>query len=143
MTAVAIQNAHGSCLRDVVPFESAYEPSRRWLLTVATGRISMPDVREHLFERAKQKLAGPELIDTTRAELLMSPAELPHAAAVIRDVAALQLLGPTAILVQTDFARGMSLLLERLLIGVVDVRTFRSRGEAERWLTLGPFLHVR
>ena len=126
-----------------MPFTSSYEPRRRWLLTIATGRITLHDVRAHLLERVRRKLGGPELIDTTRAELAMGPSDLPQAVDVIREAADAQSLGPTAILVVGGYGEAMSMLLEALLAKTLDVRTFLRRDDAERWLTVGPFEHAR
>ncbi len=126
-----------------MPFTSSYDPGRRWLLTIATGHITLHDVRAHLHERVRRQLGGPELIDTTRAELAMRPADLPQAVAIIREASSMHALGPTAVLVTSDYGEGMSMLLEALLAKVLDFRTFRRREDAERWLTVGPFEHAR
>jgi hypothetical protein len=43
-------------------------------------------------------------------------------------------LGPTAIIVVSDFAYGMMRMLEILVEDVCDIRPFRDRGEAEKWI---------
>jgi hypothetical protein len=118
-----------------MPLRYTVDPARGWLLTTATGPITFEEIREHVWaERADEHLARPELVDGTAAEPAFTPAEVRRIVEVLRDLAATSRIGPTAVLVGSDFAFGMMRMLEILLGDVAPVRPFRKRDEAEAWL---------
>jgi hypothetical protein len=108
---------------------------RAYMHTVAEGRVDFADVRAHLEdERRDQGLAYGEVIDARNAALDLSPAEVRQIVALLRELGKRHALGPSAVLVSTDFAFGMLRMLETLVEDVCAIRPFRSEDEAREWL---------
>jgi len=108
---------------------------RRETYAVATGAITLADVRSHIEEeRAAGGLAYPELIDARHATPDVTPAEVRDVVDQLRHMALDETLGPTAIVVASEVAFGMLRMLEILIEEVAVIRPFRDYDEAVRWL---------
>jgi hypothetical protein len=74
------------------------------------------------------------LIDARGFSPAFSPEEVRTLVNILRRLGKDSKLGPTAIIVDTDFGYGMLRLLEVLVEDVCDIRPFRRQEEAEKWL---------
>ena len=116
-------------------FEESTTGRRDWLRVVADGVITADAIRDHLDrERADGALGAPELIDARGATPDVSTSEVRALVDVLGGLAHSGALGPTAVVVATDYAYGMLRMLEILADGVAAVRPFRDVDEAQRWL---------
>ncbi len=107
------------------------------LEAVAFGPIDYAEVEKHLLqERNLDGLAYKEFIDARDAGLVfaISPNEIRQIVALVRTLSKRSKLGPTAVLVSTDFAFGIMSAMEMLVEDVTDVRTFRQERLARSWL---------
>jgi hypothetical protein len=122
-----------------MPVTHAVNHERSEVTTTATGPITMTDIREHLSaERRDRGLGYPELIDATRATAVFSPQDVRATVKILAELGREGALGPTAILVGDEVSFGMIRMLEILVEDVADIKPFRSRLEAERWLAHTP-----
>lgn len=123
-----------------MPITFSVDPQRRRVTSVATGTVTLADIREHLEqERAEDGLPYPEVIDATRATTAFSAADARIVVRLLEDLGRQGRLGPTAVIVADDVSYGMMRMLEILLDGVCLIRPFRvqERDEVERWLAMG------
>lgn len=108
---------------------------RRYMVAIASGEITWKDVRSHLHE---EYLAGglryAELIDGRAALPIWSSAQAHEIVALLTTFGRESALGPTAVVVSSDFAFGMLRMLEILLEGVCLVKPFHDYAVAEQWL---------
>lgn len=105
------------------------------LHTVAEGPIILADVHAHLTqEKCDLLLPCRELIDARRAQLQLSASDVREIVAWLQHASISQRLGPTAVVVSTDFAYGMIRMLQMLVEHVAVVQPFRDLEEALRWL---------
>ena len=105
------------------------------MTAIADGPITLQDVRRHLEEERREAgLSYAELIDARGAIPSVSPADVRSLVGLLRDLASTQPLGPTAVIVSTDYAYGVMRMLSMLVEDICAVRPFRSIQEAERWL---------
>ena len=101
----------------------------------AEGPITLADVRTHIEEeRVRVGLTFTELIDARGFSPVFSPDEVRTMVNILRRLGKDSHLGPTAIIVDSDFGYGMLRLLEVLVEDVCDIRPFRKQSEAEEWL---------
>jgi hypothetical protein len=122
-----------------VTITSAIERTRGWLLVSMTGAITCDAIRAHLLEeRATRYLAHRELIDATAATIDFSPAQVREIVLLLRELGQRDQLGPTAVVVGSDYSFGMMRMLQILLNDQPAVYPFRSRLEAEAWLAQAP-----
>jgi hypothetical protein len=109
---------------------------------VATGSITMADVREHLDQEHEEGGLGyPEIIDATEATAAaMDSDDVRATVSILRELGTREALGPTAVLVSNDVTYGMTRALETLADDVCDVRPFRAgdRSAAEAWVASTP-----
>ena len=105
------------------------------LSATASGSVTLADILHHLNEeRLAAGLGFAEIIDGRTGTVAFSPADLRSLVEVMRELATKHSLGPTAVIVSTDYAYGMMRLLEMLVDDVCKVRPFRDLADAERWL---------
>jgi hypothetical protein len=118
-----------------MPIVHTIEHERGRMSVVATGSVTLADILQHLKEeRLAAGLGFAEIIDGRTGTVAFSPADLRSLVEVLRDLGTRQSLGPTAVIVATDYAYGMMRLLEMLVEDVCKVRPFRDPADAERWL---------
>jgi hypothetical protein len=122
-----------------MPITHAIDHAHRRMDTRATGTVTYPEVVAHLAaERDAGGLPYRELIDLTHGELAFSAAEIRRLVEDLRRLGRGRSLGPTAVVVGSEFTYGMLRMLEALVEDVCLVRPFRDRGEAEGWLAAVP-----
>ena len=116
-------------------FTTNVDHAHRRVFVRAVGPITFGDIRTHLDEeRLKVGLTYGELIDARGYTPAFSPDEVRTIVDILRQLGKQSHLGPTAIIVDTDYGFGMLRLLEVLVEDVCAVRPFRSQEEAEKWL---------
>jgi hypothetical protein len=104
---------------------------------IAIGPINYADIENHLLtERYFNGLAYKEFLDARGAGISLTPDEVRRIVALVRELGRQSKLGPTAVLVSSDFAFGIFRTLEVLLEDVCVVRTFRDEQEARTWLAM-------
>jgi hypothetical protein len=119
----------------------AIDHERNEIEAVAFGPIHYAEVEKHLLEeRSIDGLAYKEFIDGRDAGLAfaLSPAEIRQIVALVRSLSQQLKLGPTAVLVLTDFAYGIMRAMEMLLEDVAEIRPFREEKLARSWLASKP-----
>lgn len=118
-----------------MPIHYTIDRERGYMHTVLEGLITLRDVRVHLDqERRDHGLGLSELVDARRATLALDSAQVRQIVTYMRDLAREHALGPTAVLVTTDYAFGMLRMLETLVEDVCAIRPFRDEDEAGEWL---------
>ena len=118
-----------------MPFARRFDPERQWLWVTASGRISYEDLLQHMQDaRTEGVLRYPHFVDGTSATIAFSAADARNFARALAGLSGIESFGPSAVLVSTDVAYGMSRMLQTLLKETVRVRVFRARSEAELWL---------
>jgi len=116
-------------------FTTTVDHAQRRVFVRAEGPITLADIRTHLEEeRVDVGLTYSELIDARGFSPAFSPEEVRTLVNILRRLGKDSKLGPTAIIVDTDFGYGMLRLLEVLVEDVCDIRPFRRQEEAEKWL---------
>ena len=115
---------------------SVVDHDRPYLEAIASGCVQAEDVRAHLLDECRRRaLSYPELIDAGAATLDWSSSEARGIVELLRTLGRESTLGPTAVVVSSDYAYGMLRMLEILCDDVCTLRPFRSREEAELWLS--------
>jgi len=118
-----------------MPFTHTIDHERRTMSATASGSVTLADIQEHLAEEQRDGgLPYSELIDARSAIVAFSPADARAVVRMLRELGASHSLGPTAVLVSTDYAYGMLRMLDMLVEDVCAIRPFRSLSDAERWL---------
>jgi hypothetical protein len=118
-----------------MPILPKIDREKREIHAVAVGPIAYQDVEEHL--RQEQQWGGleyRELIDARGAGLAFSPEDLRKIVELLRIMGHDTKLGPTAVVVSTDYAFGLIEALEKLAAGVCEIRAFRDETDARAWL---------
>jgi hypothetical protein len=119
-----------------MPISHVIDHQRRWMTTVATGPIALVDLQAHwAAELAEGGEGYPELVDATGASVAFDSAEVRRMVEVLRIEASNRSLGPTAVVVQTDFGFGMVRMFGILVEPFCEIRPFRDLAAAEAWLT--------
>jgi hypothetical protein len=123
-----------------MPITATYDHEDRRVVAVAVGRVTLDEVRSHLEEeRQEPALAFTEVIDARGAIPDFPPADVRVLVAWLRWLAERTRLGPTAVIVDSDFAFGMIRMIEMLVEDVALVKPFRDKLAAEIWLDhVGP-----
>jgi hypothetical protein len=123
-----------------MPITATYNHEDRRVVAVAVGRVTLDEVRSHLEEeRQEPALAFTEVIDARGAIPDFPPADVRVLVAWLRWLAERTRLGPTAVIVDSDFAFGMIRMIEMLVEDVALVKPFRDKLAAEIWLDhVGP-----
>ncbi|MBU0967384.1 MAG: hypothetical protein KKA54_13505 [Proteobacteria bacterium] len=106
-----------------------------YMVAIASGPIGWEEVRTHLLAaHLEGGLRYRELIDFRAARPIWSSAQAREIAALFTTLGQESALGPTAVVVSSDFAFGMLRMLENMLDGVCIVKPFRDYGDAKQWL---------
>lgn len=105
------------------------------IFAVAEGRITFEDIRRYLEEeRAAGGLPCAELIDARKAVPDISAEDVRRVVALLEHHGRSGRLGPTAVVVATDFAYGLIRMIEILVEHVCVIQPFRDIDAAARWL---------
>jgi len=118
-----------------VPITLSVDHEGRTATVVASGRITMDEIRNHLMkEREQGALAYREFVDASGAEPMLSTADARATVDLIKTMGGRS--GPTAVIVPNEVAYGLMRMIEILLDGLTEVRPFRKDevAEARRWL---------
>lgn len=123
-----------------MPITAIYDHEHRRVVATAEGRVTLDEIRSHLEEeRQEPALAFTEVVDARGAVPDFSPADVRVLVAWLRWLAERTRLGATAVIVDTDFAFGITRMVEVLVEDVALVKPFRDKLEAELWLDhVGP-----
>ena len=114
---------------------ATYDHVQRRVVARAEGPVTLEQIRDHLEdERQEPGLAYGELFDARTAIPELSAADIRMLVGLLRWLGERTKLGPTAVLVDTEFQFGITRMIEMLVEDVCDVKPFRSESEARRWL---------
>jgi hypothetical protein len=106
-----------------------------YMKATASGPVDWEEARTHLMdERREGGLSYAELIDARSATPTWSTPQARKIVELLETLGQESKLGPTAVVVSSDFAFGMLRMLEILLEEVCIVRPFRDYDAAEQWL---------
>jgi hypothetical protein len=115
-----------------MPIQFTFDSERHRVEASADGPVSYVEIAVHLSqERGAGLLPFSELIDGTHGIPTFTPAQVRDLVSILRSLGAEHALGPTAVVVGSDFAYGMMRMIELLTEDVCQIRPFRSRAEAE------------
>jgi hypothetical protein len=116
-------------------FTTTVDHARRRVFVRADGPITFADILTHLEgERLRVGLTYSGLIDARGYNPAFTSEEARTIADILRQLGKNRHLGPTAIIVDTDFGYGMLRLLGTHVEDVCHIRPFRQQEEAEKWL---------
>ena len=102
---------------------------------IAEGRIAFEEIRRHLEEeRAAGGLSYPALIDARTAVPDLSSDDVRRIVRLLENLGRDGRLGPTAVVVASDFAYGLMRMLEILVERFCVIRPFRDFYGAAGWL---------
>ncbi len=91
-----------------MPFTVVVDHAKHWVVARAEGPVTLDDVRARIHEeRRKDGLAYGELIDAQGYVPAFSAEDVRTMIHLLRQAGAESALGPTAIVVDTDFGYGM------------------------------------
>lgn len=122
-----------------MPIAHEIDHAGRTMKARARGTVTYGEIVAHLAEeRLDGGLAYRELIDARGGELDITPDEVRRLVAALRNLGQDGALGPTAVVVDSEFTFGMLRMLETLVEDVCAIRPFRDHAEAERWLAEQP-----
>ena len=114
---------------------ATFDHKARRVSARAEGRVTLEDIRTHLEEeRQEPGLGYSEVIDARGAIPDFSPADVRVVVAWLRWLGERTRLGPTAVIVDSDFEYGMVRMIEILVEDVCLVKPFRDKLDAELWL---------
>lgn len=118
-----------------MPFDCSIDHDCRFMEAIVSGPIGLEEIRTHLFaERLEGGLSYLELIDARAAVPTISPAQIREIVSLLTAFGRESALGPTAVVVSSDFAFGMLRMLEIMLEDVCVVKPFRDYDAAVQWL---------
>jgi hypothetical protein len=124
-----------------MPITMKVDHERRQIDAVAVGRICFAEIEHHLVEeRCFNGLAYKEFLDARYATpaFVLYASEIRKIVALMRSLSKESKLGPTAILVGSDFALGVVHMLEIFLEDAAELKAFRNEDEARAWLASRP-----
>jgi hypothetical protein len=124
-----------------MPITMSVDHEGRQIDAVAVGPISYADIEHHLLqERRANGLTYKEFIDARYATpaFVLYASEIRKIVALVRDLSKELKLGPTAILVRSEFALGVVHMLEIFLEDAAELKAFRDEDEARAWLATRP-----
>lgn len=105
-----------------------------YMVAIASGPIGWEEVRIHLFaERFAGGLSYRELIDARAAVPTWSSAQAREIVSLLTNFGRKSVLGPTAVVVSSEFGFGMMRMLDILLEDVCIVKPFRDYDAAVQW----------
>ena len=114
---------------------SSIDHDQGYMVAIASGLIGWEEVRDHLLaERLAGGLSYRELIDARAAVATWSSAQAREIVSLLTNFGRRSVLGPTAVVVSSEFGFGMMRMLEILLADVCIVKPFRDYEAAEQWL---------
>lgn len=116
-------------------FTCSIDHDQGYMVPIASGSIGWEEVRTHLLaERLAGGLSYRELIDARTATPTWSSAQAREIVSLLTNFGRRSVLGPTAVVVSSEFDFGMIRMLEILLEEVCLVKPFHDYDAAEQWL---------
>ena len=116
-----------------------FDHASRFVRTTARGEVTLPDIEHHLEEEEEEgSLAYPEIVDARDSTIHLTSSDIRLTVGMLRALRSRHPLGPTAVVVRSDFDYGMARMLSILAEDVCQVEVFRDLPEAESWLLLQP-----
>jgi hypothetical protein len=118
-----------------MPITATYDHAHRRVIAIATGPVTLEEIRDHLEEeRQEPGLGYAELVEARDATAAFTPADVRVLVALLRWLGERTRLGPTAVVVENDFQFGMVRMVEILVEDVCAIKPFGNRLDAELWL---------
>lgn len=118
-----------------MPILSSVDHGKHEIESVAVGPITFADVRDHILrEKEWEGLPYREFVEGRGAGVQLSPEEIRQVVELLRSLKDGSTLGPTAILVSTEYVFGLMRMLEMLVEDVCEIRVFRDERLAREWL---------
>ena len=118
-----------------MPILSSVDHSKHHIESLAVGPITYADVHEHILrEKQWEGLPYREFVEARGAGVQLSPADIRKIVDLLRSLKDGSKLGPTAIVVSTEYAFGLMRMLEMLVEDVCEIRVFRDERVAREWL---------
>ena len=118
-----------------MPILTNVDHGKHEIESVAVGPVTFTDVREHILrEKEWEGLPYREFVEARGAGVQLSSEEIRQIVELLRSLKDGTDLGPTAILVSTDYAFGLMRMLEMLVEDVCEIRVFREERLAREWL---------
>ena len=118
-----------------MPITATYDHKHHRVLAVATGPVTLEELRAHLEEERQEPALGyTEIFDARGAYPDFPSADVRILVALLRWLGERTRLGATAVLVDSDFAYGITRMVEMLVEDVALIKPFRTRLDAELWL---------
>jgi hypothetical protein len=118
-----------------VPIIFSVDHERKLVTALAVGPIGYADIERHLRQERQWKgLSYPEFMDARGAGLNLAPVDVRHIVELLRRLGHEAKLGPTAVLVDNDFAFGVLRMLDSLVEDCCRIHPFRDEAEAFAWL---------
>jgi hypothetical protein len=122
-----------------MPITFDVDHERKRIHAVADGPITYAEVEEHISgENGVGGLDCSELVDARRTVPRLTSGDIRQIVGLLRGLSLNARLGPTAILVPTDYAFGLISMMGMLVDDVCDVRPFYAEKEALAWLGWEP-----
>ena len=118
-----------------MPITATYDHPHRRITARAEGKVTIEEIRDHLEEeRQEPGLAYVELIDARLSVPDFSPADVRVLVALLRWLGERTRLGPTGVVVESEFQFGMVRMIEILVEDVCQIKPFYNSADAENWL---------
>ena len=118
-----------------MPILSSVDHAKHHIESVAVGPITYADVQEHILrEKQWEGLPYGEFVEGRGAGVQLGPADIRKIVDLLRSLKDGSKLGPTAIVVSTEYAFGLMRMLEMLVEDVCEIRVFRDERVAREWL---------
>ena len=114
---------------------ATYDHRLHRVIATASGPITLEEIRAHLEEeRQEPALNFTEIFDARGARPDFPPADVRVLVAWLRWLGERTRLGPTAVVVDSDLAFGITRMIEMLIEDVALIKPFRTNLDAELWL---------
>lgn len=111
------------------------EHAKKTVYVTAEGDVTFRDIRNHLFkERHGNGRPYAECIDARAASPAFSSNEIRAIVSLLRVFARKQVLGPTAVVVNSERGFGVMQMFEKLVDDICEIRAFREPEGAQQWL---------
>ena len=118
-----------------MPISHVIDHVRQRMETIAEGPVTWADLVAHWeAEVAEGGHHYPEVVDGSRASIEFTPHDVRHMIEMLRVAASEGPLGPTAVIIRTEFGFGMLRMFGMLVEPFCEIVPFRDRASAEAWL---------
>ncbi|MBZ5644160.1 MAG: hypothetical protein LAO19_15465 [Acidobacteriia bacterium] len=119
--------------------EYRLDQTHKEIQAVASGTVTIEDVRAHLLkEQASDLLGCREIIDAREAMVQLSPMDMREIVGLLGMLSRGNKLGATAVVVPNDVGYGMIRMLQMLVEDTCIVEPFRDLTAAQNWIRALP-----